>query len=123
MASEVSQVKRATFLLAMCGLVLLVSGCVAYRTPVRPPSGGLFTRYKAPLTTQYNQTAVCEKSGSTSSLYVRDIIVTGLDIGWGKADIATAARNGGLQTVKYADYEILAVLGAFGRFTVTVYGE
>ena len=130
--------RRATLLAALGLSLFLASGCIAFKTPVTPPPGLLltfktpvapppgllFTFYKAPLTTEYHPTPICDKRGEASTFCIRDIVFTKLmTIGWQRADIDTAARNGGLQTVKYAEYEALIVLGLFGKFKVIAYGE
>jgi hypothetical protein len=46
-----------------------------------------------------------------------------LSAGWGNAALDKAARDAGIQTVYYADYELLDVLGIYKRATVYVYGE
>ena len=115
---------RPLILLVLVGTgVLLLAGCVSFVTPVQPPQGWLITTYKAPLSTDFNATPVCEKKGMASTWYVRDILFTGLSFGWGEAGIDDAARNGHLETVHYADYEILSVLGIVGHFTVIARGN
>ena len=115
--------RRVTLLMALGLSLFLASGCITFKTPVAPPPGLLFTFYKAPLTTEYHPTPICDKRGEASTFCVRDFVWTGLTIAWDEADIDTAARNGGLQTVKYAEYEVLIVLGLFGKFKVIAYGE
>jgi len=89
-----------------------------------PPVGLIFTHYKAPLTTEFERTKVCSKSGTadTSMLDIRNPWVP-LDFAWQDAAIATAAANGRITKVEYADYEVFSILGIYVRFKVTVYGE
>jgi hypothetical protein len=39
------------------------------------------------------------------------------------ASIEAAARQGGLDEVAYADYEMMNVLGVYSEFTVHAYGK
>jgi hypothetical protein len=43
--------------------------------------------------------------------------------GWGDVSLVTAARNGGITRILYADCEMLSILGIYNRATVYVYGE
>jgi hypothetical protein len=110
---------RVLVSIVLLSSVLLAStGCVCYTTPVKPPLGGIYTDIKAPLTENFHNTPVCQKSGQSSSLYVNFY----LQFGWDKASIEAAMKNGGLKKVEYADYRMQSVLGIFGQFTVTAYG-
>jgi len=106
-----------------CALALGLMGCASYRTPVRPPTGLLMTELSAPLTTNFHRTPVCAKQGSVETTFFREPILTGLSFSWGEAGIREAAANGGLTTVEYADYHVTIVLGIFGKFKVTAYGQ
>lgn len=94
----------------------LFAGCMTYKTPIKPPCGFIYTQIRAPLTDEYNKTAIGTRSGSASTIYI-------LGIALDKCDIETAARNGNLKTVNYADYELTSVLGLFARFTVIAHGD
>lgn len=107
----------------------LCSGCgtAAYYgqnlAPVVPANGILFANISGPLTTNYRASPLGGKKGEASTFYARDPILTGMDVSWDDASIEAAAKNGGITNVQYADYHILQILGVFGKFTVTVYGE
>ncbi len=102
-----------------------VAGCAnSLRAPVRPPGGLLFTNYQAPLTTNFSETSRGAKVGTGEAMYLRiPLIFVNPDLAWGDASIQTAARNGGITTVQYADYEYLTVLGIFSKVTVRVHGD
>ncbi len=134
-------------------LLLLVAvglpGCLGLTTaPVQPPHGAIYTRIRAPLTVNYHNTKVADtqaqpateevngifgrytakaagcKVGTASTTYLSiPLWYISLDFAWDRCDIETAAKQGGLQKVHYADYEVEEVLGIFGRFTVRAYGE
>lgn len=107
-------------------LVLLISivsfvGCMT-RAPFKPPEGLLFSKYKAPLTVNYETTPVCQARGKATCHYVRIPFLFGIDFAWDDSTLKEAARNGNLKDVEYADYEILNVLGIYRRVTVNAYG-
>ncbi|MBM3334176.1 hypothetical protein FJY63_05900 [Candidatus Sumerlaeota bacterium] len=113
----------ALLVVLVAGLTSLTGCTIAYVTPVRPPTGVFISTFKAPLSVDFSSTPICEKRGSASTFYFRDPIFTGLDFAWGEADAHAAAAQGNLKTVEYADYELLGILGIFGKFTVTAYGN
>lgn len=98
------------------------SGCVPMKLPVMPPQGGIYTHVKMPLSTDFHATPVREREGEARTLFFREPLY-GTSYAWGDASIEEAAREGQLQTVSYADAEVLTVLGIFGRFKVRAYGE
>ena len=119
--------RSVALILVLAGVVLLAAGCAGAgagcRVPVAPPAGGLLTVYKAPLTTDFRGQTMSSRSGSASTLFLRDPFITGLSVAWADASTTAAARNGGLSHVHYADYEMVRVLSVFGKFTVTAYGQ
>ena len=117
--------KWALILVFLLGTCAGCGGSALWRTPVRPPHAGLVTMYSAPLTTNFSNTPVPAKRrvGAASTMYIRDIFFTGLDVAFDDASIQKAAKNGGLSKIYYADYEAKSVLGVFGMFTTKVYGE
>ena len=107
--------------IALLGLlllgVLLLAGCAWYVTPVKPPLGLIYAQYKAPMSTEFNGTKVGSKTGTAESTSI---------LGWialGDCSTTTAAKNGNIQTINYADYEYMNVLGVYQSFKTTVYGE
>lgn len=114
--------KRFMIVILVALLTLSSAGCVGIVAPVQPPKGFLCTVYKAPLTVSYKETPVCKKTGKASTFFFWDVILTGMSFGWGEAGIEDAAREGGLQTVEYVDYELVTVLMVFGKFTIIAHG-
>ena len=115
--------KARTCLPALALMMLASSGCIAWRTPVQPPRGLLYTHYRAPLTAETTELTVRSKVGTASTLYVGVPTMAALSVGWQTAAVEAAAGEGGLTQVDYADYEIMEILGAFGKLTVRAYGE
>jgi hypothetical protein len=114
--------KATRCLLVLAAVAALCTGCVAWKAPVVPPSGAIYTHYKAPLTLNDQPAPLCEKSGKSSTSYLA-LFYPAYSVAWADAAIETAAKEGGLQKVHYADYEVLSVLGIYAEFTVRVYGE
>ncbi len=107
--------------LALFGLGLLVlCGCVGPRSEFSPPPG-IFANYKAPLMLNYDESAVSPRGGAASAEYFHDILLTGLDFGWGDCSILKATRNGRVNRIGTADYEFLNILGIYAKTTVHVY--
>ncbi len=122
------QTKRLAPLLVAAGC-LLISGCTLVpgfspfpNTPVLPPPGFIFTNYKAPLTVDFKGDELGSKKGSASTMYLHEPFLQ-TSWAWGDVSIEAAAQNGGIKEVTYADYEVLAVLGLFGRFTIYAHGN
>ncbi len=116
--------RRSQILLPLLAVALSVCGCIQWTAPVQPPRGALFTGYKAPLTADVADVDVrAGRVGTASTLYFHDPIFTGMNYAWEDAGIAAAAQDGGIARVRYADYEIMEVLGIFGRFTVVAHGD
>ena len=113
---------RTVAFLLVGALLAALTGCMQHQTPVRPPEGGLYTGYRAPLTTNFNNTKLGTKVGVARTVYI-SIPFLWIDFALDSCDIRTAARNGGIKTVTYADYEVQKVLGLFGEFTVRVHGD
>ncbi len=139
--------KRLVLLLVLVAVGL--PGCLGLETaPVQPPRGAIYTKIRAPLTVNYRGTVVSTDSAvsppalggmgtalggaalagskvgtASTTLLSIPLWYTSLDFAWDRCDIETAAKEGGLQTVYYADYEVEQVVGIFGRFTVRAYGK
>jgi hypothetical protein len=96
---------------------------------VTPAKGILFTLYRAPMMCRMDAPGGIPcgsdlKHGTTSAHgFVLPETFEILSIGWGDAQLDAAAREGGIQTIYYADYEFLEVLGIYRRATVHVYGK
>lgn len=109
----------------LIALALVASGCGTFiaRAPVQPPRGFLYTSYRAPLSVDFDETRLGSKHGTATVNYFQDVLFTGIALAWGEGDLEDAARNGGIKEVRYADYELLSVLGVFVRFQVHAYGD
>jgi hypothetical protein len=116
---------RAAAALAL-GCLLCALGCASpVVAPVEPPSGALFALYSAPIETNFENTPVGSKTGKSQLHFFREPfsgyrvpIVTLAD-----ASARQAARDAFIDTIHYADYEVLNVLGIYVQITVRVSGD
>lgn len=100
------------------------SGCTMYQAPFQPAQGLLVSSVRAPLSMDYDRTEVGGNTGTASAMFVTvPFTYNLLSFTWDDCDIASAARNGGLDEVEYADYEFFHILGIFGRLTVIAHGK
>lgn len=103
-------------LLVAAALVLGLTGCTT--APFQPSEGIMYTDVKAPLQLEYDKTDLGHKVGSASSTSVLGLVATG------DCSTQAAAKNGGIKTIKHADYEFKNILfGIFTKTTVYVYGD
>ncbi len=109
-------------LLGAAALLAVAAGCALPRVPVAPPPALLFAQYKAPLTPDLHDTPVGSKRGIAKTFFVFEPFL-GTMWAWEDASIKTAAANGRISKIYYADYEAFTVLNIFGRFTVVAYGD
>jgi len=94
------------------------SGCGMIQAPVVPPTAFFFTSIDAPLDIDFQATAVGKKRGESSAFSVLWIVSVG------DASSAKAAQNGGISTIRSADYHFVNVLGGlFTQFTTIVRGD
>jgi hypothetical protein len=103
---------RIAALLAVVAVAAV--GLVGCATPY--PYGALYTEIGAPAAVgdggmSYSKVGVAE---STSIL---GLVATG------DASIKAAMANGGINKVKYVDYKAKNILGVYGTYTTTVYGD
>jgi hypothetical protein len=101
--------------LTTAAALALVAGC--FTAPVVPPVGFVFTNSQAPLDVDMNQTQLGSKTGKASVISILGLF------SFGDASTATAARDGGITTIRHADYEFLNVLGIYQSFTTVVRGD
>ena len=93
----------------VCVFSLAFAGCASYW-----PGGALYNGSKGAIGGQ-GPTAY-SKVGKATSTSILALVATG------DASIETAAKNGGIKTIKFVDYEVNNILG-FGQYTTIVYGD
>jgi len=103
---------------AVVGCSVLSTACAGiYGAPVVPPPGFLFSRFSAPLDIDAQATELGSKVGRSSSQSILGLIAVG------DASISSAAKAGGITTIRHVDYEFENLVGVFSRFTIVVYGD
>ena len=101
---------------AMASSVLLAigtTGCLS--APFQPPPAAV-TAYSAPLSTEGNW-KIGSKTGSAEAVCILGLVAVG------DCSLNTAAANGGLKEVHYADYKYVNILGIYQCVTVSVTGD
>ena len=103
-------------LLIAAVVALGLTGCTT--APFQPSVGAMYTDTKAPLQLDYDNTDLGHKVGSADTISVLGLVAAG------DCSIQAAAKNGGIRTIKHADYKFVNVLfGIFTKTTVYVYGD
>lgn len=108
---------KKLMLLAGMAALLMSTGCIGYNAPVVPPVGLLFENVSAPLDADMNVTQVHQKKGTAGSISILWLFA------FGDCSTNAAARDGNVQTIHYADYSYMNVIGVYQSFKVSVYGE
>ncbi len=103
--------KKLGYLSLVLFVVLFLSGCASFL-----PQGILYTEVKAPVAVGMEGVSY-SKVGVAKATSVLGLVATG------DASIKAAMQNGKITKVKYVDYEAKNVLGLFGEYTTTVYGD
>lgn len=103
--------KILVYSLALAAAVLVTAGCA---TPL--PLGVIYTKVKLPGAIG-NSELQWSKSATAKCYSVIGIIASG------DASINCACRNGGITKVSWVTYSVDNILGAYGVYTTTVYGD
>lgn len=89
---------------------IVLGGCATSR-----PLGSFYTELDLPVTATSNATAT--KTGTATCQSVLSLVATG------DCSIETAKANGGINKVTHVDWHARNILGIFGTYTLTVYGN
>jgi hypothetical protein len=84
--------------------------------PVIPPPA-LFQNYTAPLDIDHHETQLGSKQGTAVAKTVLGVVA------WGDASTHAAALEGGITTIRSADYEVFSAFGIYTTYTTIVYGD
>lgn len=102
-------------LIVSASLLAIASFFTGCATPY--PVGGLVTEVQLPVLATNNVIDLDGKKGvSTCKSYFSLIAL-------GDASIQEAADEGGITKITHVDWSVTNVLGVYGEYTVTVYGE
>ena len=102
--------KKAIVILTMCAF-LFVTGCATLY-----PAGSIYTNISLPVTATANNGSATKVGISQSTSIFGAVAI-------GDASIEAAKKNGGITKVHHVDYGVKNILGIFGTYTTTVYGE
>lgn len=97
--------------IVLCFFVILTAGCASMI-----PVGVVYTEVKAPVAVG-NPDVSSEKVGTAMATSVLGIVATG------DASIKTAMENGKITKIHHVDFHTKNILGLYGEYTTTVYGE
>jgi len=104
---------KAAFVLVLAAPLL---GCAMVSAPVIPPLA-LYQNYQAPLDLDHQETQLGAKRGTSSAQNVLGVV------SWGDASTHAAAKQGGITTIRSADYEFFGVFGVYSKYTTIVHGD
>jgi len=102
---------RGLVLTVLLLMAIMVTGCA---TPY--PQGIIYTEVKAPVGAG-NDGMTYSKVGVAKSTSILGLVATG------DGSIKAAAANGNIRNIKYVDYDAKNILGIYGEYTTTVYGD
>ncbi|CAN5449249.1 hypothetical protein BH09SUM1_BH09SUM1_06110 [soil metagenome] len=123
--------KRALLGVAALMLATVVSGCGGGypKAPVVPPIGLIYTHVQAPLDTDFSgdkggtDTTDLRMGQAEASYFYVPFTYGLLSFAWGDASIKTAAQDGHLSNVHFADYEEFNILGIYANMKTHTYGK
>jgi len=103
----------------------LLRGCVAYRAPVKPPQGILWTEFRAPLMFPKAGTTVADLDGCKrhTKHICLPVFRPSLSGTWQGMALAAAVEEAGFDEVLYADYRLMSVLGVYAELELNLYGR
>jgi TRL-like protein family len=101
---------------ALLSIALFATGCAMGAAPVIPPPA-LIQSYQAPLDLDQDQTQLGTKRGTSDVKTILGVV------SWGDGSTRKAAENGGIATIRSADYDFFTVFGVYSRYTTIVYGD
>ena len=103
--------KKTFAIFTACAILLFVMGCATSF-----PVGSLYTQLKLPVDVTGN-TGTATKVGKATCISVLSLVAIG------DASIEAAKQEGGITKVYHVDWDVENILGVYGKYKVTVYGE
>ena len=103
--------KVLVYSVAVAAAVLMTVGC---STPY--PFGTIYTKVDLPVAVG-NSELQWSRKGTASCYSILGLIANG------DASINNACKNGGITKVSWVTYSVNNILGAYGIYTTTVYGD
>lgn len=103
--------KVLVYSLAVAASVFVTTGCA---TPV--PLGLIYTKVTLPGAVG-NSELQYSKTGTASCYSIIGVVAAG------DASVNAACHNGGITKVSWVSYSVNNIMGAYGSYTTTVYGD
>ena len=97
--------------IVLCFVVFVTAGCASMI-----PMGVVYTEVKAPVAVGSSDASM-DKVGTAKATSVLGIVATG------DASIKTAMENGKITKIHHVDFNTKNILGLYGEYITTVYGE
>lgn len=104
--------KKISFLVLVLFVAVMLGGCASMC-----PVGVLYTEVKVPNLMGDGKDISYSKVGVAKATSVLSLVATG------DASVKAAAANANIKTIKYVDYDAKNILGFYGEYTTTVYGD
>ncbi|MDD5059617.1 MAG: TRL-like family protein [Candidatus Omnitrophica bacterium] len=103
--------RKISFVVLVLFVAVMLNGCA---TPY--PMGMIYTEIKAPVSAA-DGGVTYSKIGTSRATSILGLVATG------DCSIKAAASEGGIKTIKYVDYDAKNILGIYGEYITTVYGD
>lgn len=103
--------KKISFIVLVLFMAVMLYGCA---TPY--PMGMIYTEIKAPVGAGDGSMSY-SKTGVSKATSILGLVATG------DCSIKAAAAAGNIKNIKYVDYDAKNILGVYGEYTTTVYGD
>lgn len=104
--------KNIAMLAGICVVTVLLAGCATMY-----PMGTLYTKVNVPNIMGDGKDVSYTKVGVSEAVSILSMVATG------DASLEAAIKDGNIKTVKYVDYHVDNILGIYGKYTTTVYGD
>lgn len=102
---------KSICLIGLIALIPMMMGCASSF-----PVGSLYTKVQLPIDAEGDMSS-SSKVGTAQCTSVLSLVATG------DASIKTAMANGNISKIHYVDWDVENILGIYGVYKVTVYGE
>lgn len=105
-----SMKKKVVLAVAIVAIMSFLAGCARIY-----PVGALYTEVQLPC--QATSGSQSLKTGTSECVSILGLVATG------DASIEAAMKDGGIQVIHHIDWNAKNILGIYGVYTTTVYGE
>ena len=111
---------RIMLAMTLAALALLPAGCVGLGASFLRPRGLIYNHTTVPLTVNFNKTPVSAERPQHGN--VKHFRYSYVDIRWDENGIGRIAKQHGIETIYYADKEVLSILGIWTQTYIHIYG-